>query len=577
MLRTFLEHECRPVCSLDGLWDFLPGFDRELPETPPKKFTRKLECPAVWESLPDLRGYRGQAWFRREFEVQAGTHTRIVFGGVSHTAQVFVDGKEVGGHYDAFTPWDVVVSGLKPGRHEVAVKVDNTFGPHSALHVPNDYYTYGGITRPVELHAVPDLFLDKLLATPVQNKDGWALKVRVRVRNVGAEALGGRVVLTVAGQQVAVRVPEVAAGETGEVSATLKGLTVKPWCETSPILYRLVAGLFVGETLVDDKIDRVGFRVLTFKGGRFALNGKPLHLRGFNRHEDHPMHGCAVPAAGMAYDLGLFADMHCNFLRTCHYPNDMRLLDMCDERGIYVWEESHARQVPFDTPNFDAQIHTSTVEMVENHYNHPCIVIWGSLNECETRTDRGVAVHTEVMGLLKALDGTRPVTYAAHLGPRDRCQHLVDIVSFNLYTGWYGGKPERTLEDFEQLLGWLDTPEGGGKGKPVIVSEFGGGAIYGCRNPQADPWSEEGQCVVLDEALKAYLPHKRVVGACIWQFCDIRVSSESNNGLVNGYTPMGRPRCMNNKGVVDEYRRPKLSYEVVKTHMRRAERLRGKC
>ena len=112
------------------------------------------------------------------------------------------------------------------------------------------------------------------------------------------------------------------------------------------------------------------------------------------------------------------------------------------------------------------------------------------------------------------------------------------------------------------------------KGKPVIVSEFGAGAAPGCRNQRADPWSEEWQCVVLDEALKAYLHHPRIMGTAIWQFCDVRVTRESNP--LNGYSTMGRPRCMNNKGAVDEFRRPKLSYESVKAHMVAAEKKRGR-
>ena len=577
MLRTFAEHCLRPVQSLDGLWDFLPECDRAVRGKTPKSFTRKIECPSAWESIPDLSGYRGTAWYHRRFHVTANRNVRLVFGGVSHTATVFVDGKEVGGHYDAFTPWEVLLTGLKPGVHDLTVKVDNSFGEHSSLHIPNDYYTYGGITRPVELHLVPELFLDKIFAVPKSGKNGWSLQVRLRLRNLGESPQGGVVRFSVAGQQLEWSVPAIPAGETAEVQKTLGGLEVEAWSETNPRLYDMVAELFVDGNVVDDKIDRIGFREVKVKGKQLLLNGEPLHLRGFNRHEDHPMYGCAVPAIGLAQDLDLFRDLNCNFLRTCHYPNDMRILDMCDERGIYVWEESHSRQTPFDPPNFDSQIRQSTLEMVENHFNHACIVMWGTLNECDTASDRGFEVHGAVLEYLRGLDASRPVTYAGHLRQRDRCTRFADIVSWNLYTGWYGGQPEKTLAELEELMAWLDSDaSGGGKGKPVIVSEFGAGAIYGCRNPRADPWSEEWQCVVLDEALKAYLHHPRVVGAAIWQFSDVRVTREGNQHTFNAYSPMGRPRCMNNKGVVDEYRRPKLSYETVKAHMRAAEKKRGR-
>ncbi len=566
MIRTFNEHLLRPVSSLDGLWDFLPvggSGGTEVPELYP----RRIEVPSAWETLPDLRGFRGIGWYRKTIRLASKGNLRLVFGGVSHTATVFVDGQQTGHHYDAFTPFDVVLPHLESGEHELVVKVDNTFGDHSALHIPNDYYTYGGITRSVELHEVGDLFLDKLFATPKRDESGWSLSCRVRIRNIGQTARAGTLCLSVVDHSATLDLPEVAPGASVEVETELFPDSVETWSSETPVLYMLEARLMRDGICVDDKRDRVGFREIRVEGPALLLNSEPLRLRGFNRHEDHPQFGCAVPPAGMALDLAIFEDLHCNFLRTSHYPNDQRLLDMCDERGIYVWEESHSRQTPFQKPMFDAQIRQSTIEMVENHFNHPCILMWGSLNECDTKSDYGVEVHREVLGLLKQLDSSRPTTFAGHLGTSDRCLGFADIVSWNIYVGWYLGQPERTAADLEERLRWLDSPESlGGANKPLIISEFGAGAIPGVRNPQADPWSEEFQCVVLDEALKVYLNHPRVTGAAIWQFCDVRVTREGNSETYNAYSAMGRPRCMNNKGVVDEYRRPKLSYEVVKRH-----------
>jgi beta-glucuronidase len=456
----------------------------------------------------------------------------------------------------------------------VVVKVDNTFGEHSSLHLPNDYYTYGGITRPVELQIIPDLFLHKLFAVPRKVKTGWNLEVRVRVRNLGRKTSGAAVQLRLDGVEQTIALPEVYAGKTVEVSGVLKGLKVKSWSETSPRLYLLEATLLQKGEATDDLIERIGFREIRVKGKKLLLNGEELHLRGFNRHEDHPHFGCAIPPAMMAYDLDLFRDLNCNFLRTSHYPNDQRLLDLCDERGIYVWEESHSRNTPFDSPKFREQIRDSTVEMVETHFNHPCIVTWGSLNECDSITDKGAQVHQEVLGLLRELDPSRPITFASNKRRKDLCLGLVDIVSWNMYTGWYAGQPEETGEVFDSLLRWLDSEEShGGKGKPVIMSEFGAGAMYGVRNLQQDPWSEEFQAHLLDEALQVYLEHPRIVGAAIWQFCDVRTTRESKG---REYSAMKRPRTMNNKGVVDEFRRPKLSADVVRKRMGQAVRRRGR-
>jgi len=226
-----------------------------------------------------------------------------------------------------------------------------------------------------------------------------------------------------------------------------------------------------------------------------------------------------------------------------------------------VWEESHSRSTPFDHPKFREQIVTSTREMMEWHHNHASIIMWGCLNECETRTKAGRAEHKRVLDLIKKLDPSRPNTYASHFDKRDLCHDLADIVSLNKYVGWYDAPPEQTQDWLDDMIKWLDTPKGGGKGKPIILSEFGGGAIYGYRHPRETHWTEEYQCRVLEETLKVYLHHPRVCGAAIWQFCDVRL------------TPTWwshRPRNMNNKGTVDEYRRPKLSYAVVQRMMRKA-------
>ena len=141
MLRTFAQHVARPVDSLDGRWEFVTADDRKDRGKLPKTFKRSISVPSVWEQLPGLENYKGKAWFRTTIPAVDGWAVRVEFGGVSHTADVFIDGKQVGHHYDAFTPFAVVAPNIKEGEHELVVEVDNSYGDHSALHVPNDYYT----------------------------------------------------------------------------------------------------------------------------------------------------------------------------------------------------------------------------------------------------------------------------------------------------------------------------------------------------------------------------------------------------------------------------------------------------
>ena len=376
MLRTFTEHVVRPVDTLDGRWEFVTVADRKDKQRLPKRYSRTIHVPSAWESLPGLEAYRGKAWFRRTFPVAEDLAVRIVFGGVSHTANVYVDGKKVGHHYDAFTPWDLVVPNLSAGEHELVVAVDNTFGAHSALHLENDYYTYGGITRPVELHYVESVYVERMHLTPRRQANRWAIDVRARLANWSNQPLRRRLVVHLDDSLLDLGTVSVKPKSTRDVSGSLAGLNVRTWTPERPNLYEVEALLIDAEedSIVDDLIDRVGFRQVAVRGRKILLNGEAVRLRGYNRHEDHPQFGCALPVEAMVHDLEIMRDLGCNFVRTCHYPNDRRFLDLCDEMGFYVWEESHARNVDFKHRKFREQIETSTREMIDWHHNHPSIV-----------------------------------------------------------------------------------------------------------------------------------------------------------------------------------------------------------
>ena len=245
-----------------------------------------------------------------------------------------------------------------------------------------------------------------------------------------------------------------------------------------------------------------------------------------------------------------------NARRPCHYPNDERFLDLCDERGILVWEENHARGLGLESmqnPNFDRQCEDCIREMIENHYNHPSIIIWGILNECASETEEGREKYARQYAQIKSMDASRPTTSATCRHFTDISLDLPDIVSFNMYSGWY--QDCSVEERNRQETDWIKAA--GGAGKPIIVSELGAGAIYGYRDRSRCKWSEERQADIIRENLEVYMNDDDITGVFIWQFADCRVTEE-------GQWFASRARCHNNKGVVDEYRRPKIAYDTVK-------------
>lgn len=549
MERLFKTHRVRENSVLEGLWRFYP-------EGRPDEY-RQVLIPSCVETYPGYENYRGIGVFEKELFAKG--NVRLCLKGVSHTAEVFWDGEKIGGHYNAYTPFEMVVKDVKAGKHLLCVKADNSCHPDSALHVINDYYNYGGITRPVIVEEVGEVWIRQIHVRPYKKDDIWHGEFSVRIENLADDK-----------RQVGITLDLESGSSLQAFSMEKETITLQPglnlWKKEialpaaesyeldAPKLYQVWGRLWEEGEVVDDLIDRMGFREIKVQGNRVYFNDKPVRIKGFNRHEDHALFGCAIPVEGMDYDLRLMEEMGANAVRTCHYPNDERFLDLCDEKGILVWEEGHARgldEKQMRHPNFRKQSLDCLQEMVENHYNHPSIFTWGILNECASETEYGREVYGEQYALLRKLDKSRPLTSATCRHFSDICLDLPDIVSVNIYPGWYFDEDVKGY--LEKIYGWVQETEG--KGKPFLVSEIGAGGISGYHAPHRPKWSEERQCDILKEQLLGVLGFEAGSGVFIWQFCDGRVPDENFGG---------RPCCQNNKGIVDGYRRRKLAFETVK-------------
>lgn len=546
MQRIFAEHKIRKTESLDGLWTLTPenGSGRSYP----------VYVPSVWERIPNLATFRGVCTYEREIYIEEAGNYLLRFGGVSHTADVYIDGQLLGHHYNAFTAFEIPAA-LTAGTHTLKVVADNRFNEQSTLHVPNDYTTYGGINRPVELHKIPDLYIDRMTFSCEKcSKGQYIAHVSVFLKALSSIE-NAQLTVSVAGAAETAAVPNLPAGEPAEVWFDLPASNVRAWGVQDAHLYDLAVTLAVNGIPVDDLHDRVGFRTVEIEGEKILLNGKPVHIKGFNRHEDHGQLGLSLSVDAMMDDLHLIIDTGANAIRTCHYPNDPRFLDLCDSLGILVWEENHARQLPsdvFHTELFRQQCRDCNEEMVYQHYNHPSIFIWGLLNECESDTEYGRSVYAEQIAQLRCLDPTRPISFASCRKFTDICLDLVDVVSYNIYPRWYEDAP--ALEYTQKLVAWME--ENGAKNKPILITEIGAGGIYGYHDPFGKAmWSEERQAEILSEQLTAVHSMERISGAFLWQFADVKVADEIAHR---------RPKAQNNKGIVDLNRRPKLAYLAVK-------------
>ncbi len=547
MIRLFEQHKVRKVLELDGLWDFSI-------ENEQKKF--RLPVPSCWEQHPDLNTYRGKGVFEKKVFIKDTGDLVLEFKGVSHTGKVYFDDKYLGIHYNAFTPFKFEVFDVESGEHTIKVEVDNTFGEHSSLHTPNDYYTYGGITRPVSLSSIPKVYIKTMKFTPIFDKTSnvWKAEIDILLKNNG-KTTSKELCVAIHNNIYSSGSINIEENSEKHIVFEQKFLDIKSWFNDSPNLYYMEATVLDNNVPIDDLIERVGFRTVEINDNEILLNGKKVFLKGFNRHEDHVIDGCAISLQNMVFDMDLMQDMNVNAVRTSHYPNDERFLDLCDERGILVWEEGHARGFDLErmqNSNFDKQSEDCIYEMIESHYNHPAIIIWGVLNECASETTAGREKYSKQLSQVACLDKARLTTFATCRHFKDICLDLPDIVSFNMYTGWY--QDLKVIDRHNQEIDWINSA--GGRNKPLIVSEFGAGAIYGFRDRRRLKWSEERQADIIQENLEVYIEDARLSGIFIWQFADCRVTEEEWFAQ--------RPKTHNNKGVVDEYRRPKIAYDIVK-------------
>lgn len=577
----------RGVHCLDGLWDFaFLGESVDLDSINPEtiRFTERTCVPGCFDALPAYAGKRGTAAYRLRFNARPDVCALLKFGGLGMWARVYADGvalRECSLPYSGFTVELPPSPGAAPhpsAEREIIVVVDNRF---DFARVPLqeqffDFYAYGGIFRSVEYMEVPEIRIDRVR---VSVQDLAAGRVRLRAILAGdeeARTSAASEAATTAILRVGfdgepphplafTRVKSDDAGTAAyEATATLTDKT--PWTPDAPHLHTVRVELPADGSsgaATDCVLERFGLRTVRAENGAVLLNGEPIKLLGYCRHEAHPQYGPALPLAQLVADLQLLKDLGCNFVRGSHYPQDPRWLDLCDEHGILVFEESMGwgqRERHFASEAWcRAQIEQTRL-MVANSYNHPSVIIWGFLNEGQSNFPGARGLYADLASAIRAEDRSRLVTYASMFPFDDLCLDLVDLISVNKYPGWYADDMEavRPLAEIRPLLDRLlaSFRERGFGHKPVIISEMGAGAIYGWRDSLNAHWTEDYQADYLAEVCGRIVENDDFAGVSLWQFCDCRTYASGH--------ALKRPRAFNNKGTLDEYRRPKLAYKVVK-------------
>ncbi len=464
----------RRVFSMDGMWKFhidrqgdgekegypnkIPGFDY-------------IPVPASFQDFytqKEIREFAGDVWYEKEIFVPKewkGKNLFLRFGAATHRAEVYVNGKKIMEHEGGFLPFlaDVTEAVLYNAVNKVVVKVNNeltvtnipcgetiTLPDGTKMNKPYfDFFNYSGLQRSVSFLAVPkeyifDFDLDYELA-------GEDAKIHYDIQTTGEHHVR-LLLLDEEGKQAA-----QAEGKSGIMEVK----NARLWQVRQAYLYRLIIRIYDGETILDEYVQEIGIRTIKVEGTSILLNGKPIYLRGFGKHEDSDIVGRGFNIGVMKRDFELMKWIGANSFRTAHYPYSEEIYQMADREGFLVIDEVAAvglfeslmnfmeantgKKTAFfekETTPLLLKAHKRAIEeLITRDKNHPCVIAWSLLNEPDTSSEAAVPYFKEVFELAHRLDKQkRPRTFALIMNSVPgvcKCYQFSDIIALNRYYGWY--------------------------------------------------------------------------------------------------------------------------------------------
>ncbi len=540
---------------------------------------------------PDVRYYQGTGWYRTRLKLAnpfPNGRTLLHFDGAGQKSQVFVGLKQVGEHLGGYDQWDVDITDAAGSSDEVplAVLCDNSRDAESIPSDLSDFNRYGGLYRHVYLVYVPEVSVKRLHVEPKLTADGKA-SVKVRARFYNPKALQGEVELALEVRDPQGKVVQTAtkrfAPWSGEKEiAAFEIPAPKLWSPKSPALYSCAVTLKSpqGEQQMTEKF---GVRSVEWVGhGPFKLNGERLLLRGTSYHEDHAGVGAAVPDDVVRRTMHQIKDMGANFVRLGHYQQAPLVLEFCDELGLLVWEEIPWCRGGLGGERYRQQARDMLRNMIDQHYNHPSVILWGLGNENDWPGDFETfdkdAIRnfmTELNTLAHQLDPSRQTS----IRRCDFCKDIVDVYSPSIWAGWYSGRyteyrastdkwigsvprffhaewggdshARRHSEDPEKFLQQVAT--GSGTAETGKAYKQTGGKARGSKDGD---WSESYIANLFDWHLKEQEQMTNLTGSAQWIFKDFATPLRPENPI---------PR-VNQKGVVERDGTLKEGYYVFQSY-----------
>jgi beta-glucuronidase len=504
----------------------------------------RLGIPGDWNTQnQDLFNYEGTLWFRQKFNyAPSGKKAFLYFAAANYDAKVYLNGKKTGEHTGGYTPFNFEVTGqLIAGENTLIVKVDNKRSVDAVPTNNFDWFNYGGITRDVLLVETPQTFIQTY---KFQLRKGTADVIQAKVRLNRKEA----------GNKITVEIPELKWKKTVEtdaegVAVVESKIALSLWSPQNPKLYDVHI-----RSASDTVVDQIGFRQIATRGRDILLNGKPIFLKGISIHEEAAFRNGRIYSVEEDRTLLTWAkELGCNYVRLAHYPHNEQMAREAERMGLMVWSEIPVYwTIQWEKPEVYANALNQLAEMIERDQNRANIIIWSIANE----TPHGAARDKFLSSLAQAardMDDSRLISMAMErkdksptvLSVNDEMSSYVDVISFNQYVGWYDGVNEK----LDRVRWEIDYD------KPIIISEFGGGALYGLHGADADIWTEEYQADLYRRTLRMIderMPP--VAGISPWVLKDFRSSRRLLPQIQDGF---------NRKGVVSDRGERKKAFFVL--------------
>ena len=504
-----------------------------------------MAIPSDWNTKDDrLFFYEGTVWFKKSFQYNKKPNKRAIlyFGAVNYEAIAYLNGKILGIHEGGFTAFNYDVTDIiNDGENFVIVKVDNKRKKENVPTQIFDWWNYGGITRDVYIVETDEVYIENYkfdLDKATKNQIYFSINLNKKS----------------AGQSVEISIPELkirqsfTSDRNGVIAGVLTAKNLTLWSPENPKLYNVE--LKLGASTLKDEI---GFRTIETQGKKILLNGKPIFLRGISIHEEKTNGGgranCTEDAKKL---LSMAKELGCNFVRLAHYPHNEYMVREAEKQGILVWSEIPVYWT-IDWKNAGTLLNAKRQlsDMIARDQNRANVIIWSIANETPHGNDREKFL-SQLASHARSLDSTRLISMAMevlsaanyHNKLQDNMNKYVDVISFNQYIGWY-----RDVKDAPKMT-W-EIPYD----KPVIVSEFGGGAKYGYHGAVNQRWTEEFQENLYKENVAMLDKIDGLAGTTPWILKDFRSPRRVLDGIQDYY---------NRKGLFSDNGEKKKAFFVLK-------------